>query len=74
MNYGVPQGYIVGPLFFIMNVIDFELNRNSGSNLILDADDNVIKTTARNMELTKSHQKALKKLANCLEEKKTDPK
>ena len=66
MNYGVPQGSILGPLLIIY-INDIELNENSESNLILYADDTVIKTTARNSDLTGKHQEALNETASWLE-------
>ena len=49
------HGSILGPLLFIIYIIDIELIENSESNMILYADDTVIKTTARNSELTGKH-------------------
>ena len=57
---------MLGLLLFIININDLEPGKNSESNLILYADDTVLKTTARNSELTGRHQEALEKLASSL--------
>ena len=72
MNYGVHQESTLGPLLFIVN--DVELNENSENKLILYADVTVIKTTARNKELTGKHQEALDETASWLEKKQADLK
>ena len=53
-------------LLFIININDIELGKNSESNLILYADDTVLKTTASNSELTSRDQEALEKAASSL--------
>ena len=55
MNYGASQESISGPLLFIIYLNDNEVHDNSERNLIFYADDTVIKTTARNCELTGKH-------------------
>ena len=70
VNYGVPQGFILGPLLFIICKNFIELNENGASNLIKYADDIVIKITARNSDLTGKHQEALDKTASWLEKNK----
>ena len=48
INYGIPQGLILGPLFFLIYVNDLPTIVNEGNNIVLYADDASIVVTDSN--------------------------
>ena len=69
---GVPQGTVLGPLFFLIYINDIQLNLSPGTSIRLFADDSLLYRPIKNLQDTLTLQKDLDQLQKWEKENKME--